>query len=144
MMPDVSQRLVAAAATPFVDGWTGEGTFPNLRISLQILLTIAVSIATFERSFSKLKLILTYLRASMGQDSLSDLALLSIWKRNGGQNRLWYYNWSVHCYEGKKNSSVIFCRHVTVRSANGCCLAVLELLIAPILRQANATFDFFE
>lgn len=54
--------------------------FPNLRIALQILLTIAVSIASCERSFSKLKLILSYLRASMGQDRLSDLALLSVEK----------------------------------------------------------------
>ena len=44
----------------------GDDVFPNLRISLQILLTIAVSIASCERSFSKLKLILSYLRASMG------------------------------------------------------------------------------
>ena len=56
----------------------GEDVFPNLRISLQILLTIAVSIASCERSFSKLKIILSYLRASMGQDRLSNLALLSI------------------------------------------------------------------
>lgn len=54
----------------------GDGVFPNLRISLQILLTIAVSKASCERSFSKLKLILSYLRASLGQDHLSDLALL--------------------------------------------------------------------
>jgi hypothetical protein len=57
----------------------GDDIFPNLRISLQILLTIAVSIASCERSFSKLKLILSYLlRALMGQDRLSDLALLSV------------------------------------------------------------------
>lgn len=56
----------------------GEDVFPNLRISLQILLTIAVSISSCERSFSKLKLILSYLWASMGQDRLSNLALLSI------------------------------------------------------------------
>lgn len=56
----------------------GDDTFPNLRIALQILLTIAVSIASCERSFSKLKLILSYLRASMGQDRLTDLALLSV------------------------------------------------------------------
>ncbi|CAM1294315.1 Uncharacterised protein r2_g371 [Pycnogonum litorale] len=56
----------------------GDDVFPNLRISLQVLLTIAVSIASCERSFSKLKLILSYLRASMGQDRLSDLALLSV------------------------------------------------------------------
>ena len=49
-----------------------------MRIALQILLTIAVSIASCERSFSKLKLILPYLRASMGQSRLCDLALLSI------------------------------------------------------------------
>ena len=54
----------------------GEDVFPNLRVSLQILLTIAVSIASCERSFSKLKL--SYLRVSMGQDRLNDLALLSI------------------------------------------------------------------
>ena len=56
----------------------GEDVFPNLRVSLQILLTISVSIASCERSFSKLKLILCYLRVSMGQDCLNDLALLSI------------------------------------------------------------------
>lgn len=56
----------------------GDDTFPNLRIALQILLTIAVSFASCERSFSKLKLILSYLRASMGQDRLTDLALLSV------------------------------------------------------------------
>ncbi|ESN96815.1 hypothetical protein HELRODRAFT_153387, partial [Helobdella robusta] len=52
--------------------------FPNLRVALQILLTIAVSIASCDRSFSKLKIILSYLRASMGQDRLSDLALMSV------------------------------------------------------------------
>ena len=56
----------------------GDDTFPNLRIALQILLTIAVSIASCELSFSKLKLILPYLRASMGQDRLTDLTLLSV------------------------------------------------------------------
>ena len=56
----------------------GEDVFPNLRVALQILLTIAVSIASCERSFSKLKLILSYLRASMGEDRLSDLALMSV------------------------------------------------------------------
>ena len=58
----------------------GEDVFPNLRISLQILLTIGVSVSTCERSFSKLKLILSYLRASMGEARLNDLALLSIEK----------------------------------------------------------------
>ena len=55
-----------------------ESIFPNLRIAIQIMLTIAVSIASCERSFSKLKLILSYLRASMGQRRRCDLAPLSV------------------------------------------------------------------
>lgn len=56
----------------------GHDVFPNLRIALQILLTIATSIASCERSFSKLKLVLSYLRSSMGQQRLNDLSLISI------------------------------------------------------------------
>ena len=56
----------------------GDDVFPNLRVAIQIILTIAVSIASCERSFNKLKLILSYLRASMGQERLSALAILSI------------------------------------------------------------------
>ena len=40
-----------------------------------------MSVASCERSFSKLKLILTYLRASMSESRLSNLALLSIVKQ---------------------------------------------------------------
>jgi len=58
----------------------GDDVFPNLRIALQMLLTVSVSIASCERSFSKLKLILTYLRSSMSQSRLNNLALLSIEK----------------------------------------------------------------
>ena len=54
--------------------------FPNTAIAIRILLTIPVSVATGERSFSKLKLIKTYLRASMTQERLSALAMLSIEK----------------------------------------------------------------
>ncbi|CAH2302510.1 zinc finger MYM-type 1-like [Pelobates cultripes] len=46
-------------------------TFPNIWIAFQILLTIPVSVASGERSFSKLKLIKTYLR-------LTSLSVLSI------------------------------------------------------------------
>ena len=55
----------------------GDDVFPNLRIALQMLLTVSVSIASCERSFSKLKLIFTYLRSSMSQSRLNNLALLS-------------------------------------------------------------------
>jgi uncharacterized protein YeeX (DUF496 family) len=39
--------------------------FPNLRTVLQILLTMSVSVASCERSFSKLKLIKAYLRSTI-------------------------------------------------------------------------------
>lgn len=52
--------------------------FPNTSILLRILLTMPVSVATAERSFSKLKLIKSYLRSTMGQNRLTNLAIISI------------------------------------------------------------------
>ena len=62
----------------FIVSFGDENVFPNLRVAIQILLTVAISIASCERSFSKLKLILTYLRATMQQQRLNDLAIISI------------------------------------------------------------------
>jgi len=50
----------------------------NVSVPLRVVLTIPVTVASGKRSFSKLKLIKTYLRASMKQDRLHGLALLSI------------------------------------------------------------------
>ena len=50
----------------------------KLTVSSIILLTLPVSVASGERSFSKLKLIKTYLRSTMSQRSLVDLATSSI------------------------------------------------------------------
>ena len=55
-------------------------SFPDLVTALTLFLTLPVSVASNERSFSKLKLIKTYLRSSMTQDRLSDLGLLGIEK----------------------------------------------------------------
>lgn len=55
-----------------------QNPFPNAFIAYRILLTIPVTVASAERSFSRLKLIKTYLRSSMSQERLSSLALLSI------------------------------------------------------------------
>lgn len=52
--------------------------FPNTCIMLRILLTIPVTVASGEWSFSKLKLIKTYLCSMMTQERLSSLAVLSI------------------------------------------------------------------
>ena len=55
-----------------------EEIFPNVCISLRIFCTLPVTIATGERSFSKLKHIRNVLRNTMRQDRLNDLAILSI------------------------------------------------------------------
>jgi len=55
-------------------------SFPNACIAFKILLTILLTIASAERSFSKLRLIKSYLRSTMSQERLSGLAILSIEK----------------------------------------------------------------
>lgn len=52
--------------------------FPNVSVALRVVLTIPVTVASGERSFSKLKLIKTFLRSSMKEDRMNSLALLSI------------------------------------------------------------------
>lgn len=52
--------------------------FPNIDIILRIYKSMAVSNCSSERSFSCLKRIKTYLRSTMSDSRLSDLAVLSI------------------------------------------------------------------
>ena len=52
--------------------------YPNVTIAYRILLTIPVTVASAERSFSKLKLLKSYLRSTMLQDRLNGLALIAI------------------------------------------------------------------
>jgi hypothetical protein len=54
------------------------GCFPNALIAYRILLTIHVTIASAERSFSKLKLLKSYLRSTMTQERLNGLATIAI------------------------------------------------------------------
>ncbi|XP_073138966.1 uncharacterized protein [Henckelia pumila] len=57
-----------------------DGCFPNAHVAYKILLTKPVTVASAERSFSKLKLIKTFLRSTMSQERLNGLAMLSIEK----------------------------------------------------------------
>ncbi|CAM4486186.1 unnamed protein product [Caretta caretta] len=52
--------------------------YPNVYIATHILLTIPVTVASGEWSFSKLKLIKNYLRSTMSQERLTGLAVLAI------------------------------------------------------------------
>ncbi|KAL4134887.1 hypothetical protein QTP88_006577 [Uroleucon formosanum] len=52
--------------------------YPNIEIGLRTFLTIPVTTASCERSFSKLKLIKNYLRLTIGQERLTSIAILSI------------------------------------------------------------------
>ncbi|KAL2083833.1 hypothetical protein ACEWY4_019351 [Coilia grayii] len=52
--------------------------FPNLTVALRVFLTKPMTVASAERSFSKLKLIKTYLRSNMSNDRLTQLAVISI------------------------------------------------------------------
>jgi hypothetical protein len=55
-------------------------SFSNACIAYKILLTISVKVASAERSFSKLKLIKSYLRSTISQERLNELAILLIEK----------------------------------------------------------------
>jgi hypothetical protein len=52
--------------------------YPNAIVAYRILLTIPVTVASAERSFSKLKLLKSYLRSTMTQERLNGLATIAI------------------------------------------------------------------
>ena len=54
--------------------------YPNVSVAYRILLTIPVTVASAERSFSKLKLLKNCLRSTMLQDRLNGLATCCIEK----------------------------------------------------------------
>ena len=56
-------------------------SYPNVSIAYRILFTMPVTVASAERSFSKLKLLRNYLRSVMSQERLNGLATLCIEKR---------------------------------------------------------------
>nr|CAH7713550.1 unnamed protein product [Callosobruchus chinensis] len=51
--------------------------FPNVSVALRILLTLPITVASSERSFSKLKLVKINLRSTMSETILDDLATIS-------------------------------------------------------------------
>ena len=59
--------------------------FPTLLQLIQTAMTICVNTAQCERSFSSLKRIKTYLRSTMSEQRLTDLAVLSIERELSGK-----------------------------------------------------------
>lgn len=55
-------------------------SFPDVLSACVIFITMSITVAGAERSFSKLKLIKNYLRNSCGQERLSSIAILNIEK----------------------------------------------------------------
>jgi hypothetical protein len=55
--------------------------YPNASIAYRILFTVLVTVASVERSFSKLNLLKNYLRSPMTQERLNGLATLCIEKK---------------------------------------------------------------
>ena len=53
-------------------------TYPDVCTGYIMYMTVPITVATAEKSFSKLKLIKNFLRSSMSQERLSGLALLPI------------------------------------------------------------------
>jgi len=76
------QRWHAAAEPPktALGAYTACNTslYPNLSILLQVLVTLPITTATAERSFSTLKRLQTYLRSSMRDERLTLLALFHV------------------------------------------------------------------
>ncbi|KAL8102365.1 hypothetical protein AgCh_027018 [Apium graveolens] len=82
-----------------------EDRYPNAWIDYIIFLTIPVTVAYTERSFSKLKLIKCYLCSTMSQERLSGLAMLSI--ENDMVEKLNYVN-LIDIFASKNARRVIF------------------------------------
>ncbi|KAJ0443598.1 putative HAT dimerization domain-containing protein [Helianthus annuus] len=55
--------------------------FPEACIAYRIWLTILVTVTSAERSFSKLKLLKSYIRSTISQDRLSVLTMIAIEKK---------------------------------------------------------------
>jgi hypothetical protein len=55
--------------------------YPNIFVAYQILFTVPITVASAERSLSKLKLLKNYLRSTVSQERLNGLATLCIEKK---------------------------------------------------------------
>ena len=76
--PHITESMTASEALSYIYENGLCSSFSNLVVLLRIFFTIPVTVASGERSFSKLKIIKNYMRSTMTQERLSGLALISI------------------------------------------------------------------
>ena len=79
--------------------------YPNMWIALRIAVTTPVTVASAERSFSKLKLIINYMRSTMSQERLSGLALISI---NQEVSKRISYDETIDAFAARKSRRIQF------------------------------------
>lgn len=78
-MPDLpSKTMSLLELLTFVQERELSEIFLNVWTALRICLTLTVTVAEAEKSFSKLKLIKTYLRSTMSQERITGLTIISI------------------------------------------------------------------
>ena len=76
-----SQNVIPNSALESFDV-CDEDFFPNIKILLKVLMTLPISTATAERTFSTLRRVKSYKRATMGNQRLNGLILLTIYRAN--------------------------------------------------------------
>lgn len=74
----IQDKITPLLVLNFIQKYNLQELYPNVWVSMRILLTTPVTVASGERSFSRLKLIETFSRATMLQNRLSGLGTLSI------------------------------------------------------------------
>ena len=77
---NTAENIKQLAISAFCENSNLSGSYQEIFKAYIIFLTLPVTTATPERTFSKLKLIKNYLRNRMTQDRLSNLSILSIEK----------------------------------------------------------------
>lgn len=78
LCPLVTPESSCLEVLNFIFSSSLEDLAPNVVIALQILNTMPITVASGERSFSKLKIIKNYLRTTMTQERLVGLSIMSI------------------------------------------------------------------
>lgn len=103
-LPQLSPQTTALELLTFLHENSLQEVYPNLWVALRVALTLPVTVASAERSFSKLKLIKTYLRSTMGQERLSGLAVISI---NGEEAQKLSYDDLISDFAARKCRRVV-------------------------------------